>query len=533
MIAPTALIAHAIPRLLEGNGLRPRTPVGDEILFEGDLHGDPIWVMLTPAPHDSVGARRAMESLASRFKPGTPPTRGLALLVLLHGAGAQADLAALDKTTPREGTEPILRAVEIDLSDGTMRGDVDAIRPLRAVAKTIEKAARASLAGEEPPDLRAVVAEQTNLALAYRARRPWATWAMTAAIVALFLAQRWVPALKNAHLDEFRTPVSRPDLVVLSPLLMPPASPDQPMVILMIALTVISLLSLGSMIERLYGWAAYAAVWFLPAMGATWIAFREDWGATPGPTSAVFALMGATLAMGIVRRALPWTFRRSLLIGSAPILIVNILILVFTAREAARETLAAIALGGLLAAVLPFRPPLSARGGPLLVRLALWASAAACLYGLGLAAYRIAPKKAEAPTAQEYRSPEGWSATAPAGYRPEPPVSGGTTFKGLVSITIEVREEDLVGETPKEEMDRLHRQHTDHPEDRVSVFEAVTLPSGLWWRMRVSDPGGEADIYIGAVGDRSVKIAAQGEIGQVRTDEAQIRSVVASFRLGR
>ncbi len=530
MIAPTALIAHAIPRLLEGNGLRPHAPVGDEIVFEGEIHGDPFWVMLTPAPHDATGARRTMDSLAARFKPGKPPTRGIALLVLLHGTGAPADLAALDHATPREGTEPILRAAEIDLADGTMRGDVDAIRPLRAVAKTLAKAVRAALAGEAPPDLRAIVAEQTNLALAYRARRPWATWAMTVAIVALFLAQQWTVVLRGAMFwPQYRTPSSRPDLLFVNTILMPAPSETSGMVVLYLALTVISLLALGAMIERLYGWAAFFAMWFLPAVGAGWWAAKAGWLVLPGPTSPVFALMGATLAMGALRRALPWTFRRSLLVGSAPILLVNILILVFTAREAARETLLAIAGGGLLAAVLPFRAPLTERGGPLVARIAVLLAALACAGQVGRTAW-ILLRPAEVAKETPHASEEGWTATAPAGYRVETPAAGVTTFSASgVQITIEAREKHEVQEAPEREVARIRDQWSGLRGSRIAADEEVVTSRARWKRLRVEGET-EFDLYVGEVGEWSVSIRAVGNRGSTQRAAEDVRSVVESFR---
>ncbi len=529
MIPPTELIAHAVPRLLEERGLRPHAPVGDEILFEGEIADDPFWVMITPMPRDAVGARRAMESLASRFKPAQPASRGFGMLVLLRSAGQEPDLAALDATPPREGTEPILRATVLDLAEGTVTGNLGALKPMTGVAKTLERAAKAALAGESPPDLRAIVDQQVNLARAYRAARPWATWAVVATIGGLILVQRYVDPLKKIRLDRLLEGVWRWDLVLANTLLYPVAKEMElaSWGTLWLVLTVIGVLSLGALVERLYGRGAFLAMWFAPSLGAAYLAHRLHWGVGAGPVNAMLGLTGCTLAMGFLRRALPWPFRRGLLISSAPMMVI-FAIMIWPSGMGSLSIVAAVVGGALLAAVLPFRAPISTDGGPLALRAAAWGMAIACLGGVGLATYRAYLRPVEVPKASEYISPEGWSVTVPPGYKVTTPPDAGTVLDGAgMDITIEtmpVPEDGPLDRVVGEEREQFRRAGAG------IIDEKTEIQGCFWWNVRIDLGESSDEWYLGDVGDMRVRIQSTGGRGAVRRGAPDLRAVVESFR---
>lgn len=532
MISPSELIAHAVPRLLEERGLRPHAPVGDEILFEGKVAGDPFWVMVTPMPHDAAGARRTMESLASRFKPAQPATRGLAMLVLLRTAGQEPDLAALETIPPREGTEPILRAGVLDLTDGSLLGNFGAIRPMAGVAKTLEKAARAALAGEEPPDLEAIVDREVNLARAYRAARPWATWAVVAAIGGLVLVQRYLDPLKKLRLDRLLEGVWRWDLVLANTMIYPIAKEQElaSMGTIWLVLTVIGVLSLGALVERLYGKGAFLAMWFAPSLGAAYFGHRLHWGVGAGPISAMFGLTGCTLAMGFLRRALPWPFRKGLLVSSAPMMVIFGIMIWFSGM-ASLSIVAAVAGGAILAAVLPFRAPISADGGPLPLRLAAWGIAIACLGGTGLATYRAWLRPVEVPKVSEHVSGEGWRITVPPGYQVQEAGERHTVLKGA-KLSIHIETEPLEEEEPLDRAVGAIRERRRRAGNAI-IDEKMEFEGRPWWYMRIDDPVSRTDRYLGDVGGLRVMIEAAGERGAVDHGQADLRSVVESFRPSR
>lgn len=529
MISPSELIAHAVPRLLEERGLRPHAPVGDEILFEGVVAGDPFWVMVTPMPRDAAGARRTMESLGSRFKPAQPATRGLGMLVLLRTAGQEPDLAALEAIPPREGTEPILRAGLLDLADGSLTGNFGAIRPMAAVAKTIEKAARAALAGEKPPDLEAIVDREVNLARAYRAARPWATWAVVATVAGLVLVQRYLDPLKKLRLDRLLEGVWRWDLVLANTMIYPIAKEQEfaSMGTIWLVLTVIGVLSLGALVERLYGRGAYLAMWFAPSLGAAYLGHRLQWGVGAGPISAMFGLTGCTLAMGFLRRALPWPFRRGLLVSSAPMMVIFGISIWFSGM-ASWSIVAAVVGGGVLAAVLPFRAPISTDGGPLPLRLAAWGIAIACLWGAGLATYREYLRPDEAPKASEHVSEEGWSITAPAGYRVEKAEGGVTIVRNArLSISIETMPADEDGP-----LDRVVGAERERLRARGASLrdEKLEIGGNPWWWVHMDLGDASDEWYIGDAGGLRVRVHASGSRGAIQKGQADVRAVVDSFR---
>ncbi len=532
MISPTELIAHAVPRLLEERGLRPHAPVGDEILFEGEVIGDPFWVMITPMPRDLPGMWRAMESLAGRFKPAEPASRGFGMLVLIRSGGLDpdhADVAALAGAKPREGTEPVLRAVVLDLSEGSVTGDLGHLKPMKGVAETLEKSARAALAGEKPPDVEAIVDREVNLARAYRASRPWATWAVVAVIAAIVMVQHYTQYVERLKLDEYKTPANRWDLLLTSALVYPVGKQfDTGMIWLVLA--AIGVLSLGALVERLYGRAAFLAMWFAPSFAASYLAFKLEWGMAASPIGAMFGLTGCTLAMGFLRRALPWPFRKGLLISSAPMVLI-FAIMVWVSKMDALPIVAVVLAGGLLAAVLPFRAPISADGGPLALRAVAWGLAIASLWGVGLATYRAYLRTPEAPKAKEHVSEEGWTITVPAGYQVQQPGNRLTVLKGeKLSIHVET--------SPIEEEEPLDRQVGAIREQRRRVGHAIIdekmeIDGRPWWYMRVDDPVSRTDRYFGDVGGLRVMIEAAGDRGAVDLGQADLRSVVESFRPAR
>lgn len=529
MIPPTELIAHAIPRLLEEHGLRPHAPVGDEVVFEGEIAGDPFWVMLTPMPREAAGARRAMESLAARFQPSQPPTRRFGLLVLLCSTGADPDLAALAATPPREGTQPVLRAVAIDLADAAVHADLGGLRPMTQVVKTLEKGAKAALAGERPPDLGSIVDQQVALSQAYRAARPWATWAIVASVGALVVVQRHVDPLKKLRLDKLLEGVWRWDLVLANTMIYP-AVGEMGIDVVWLVLTVIGVLSLGSLVERLYGRAAFLSIWFLPSLLAAYASYKLSWGIWASPVSAMFGMTGATLAMGFLRTALPWSFRKSLLSGSAPMIVIFAL-MVFLSGMGAASIGAVVVAGGLLAAVLPFRAPITPDGGPIALRAATWGLAIACLGGVGLAVQRAWLRAEEAPKPTKFVSEEGWSVTAPPGYRVETPEGGGTTLTGgRLQITIQTMPIDAA-----EPLDRYVREIRQRWRRHGAWFsdEKEEIHGRVWWRLRIRDADGSEERYLADVEGLRVAIEASGEHGAVRDGERDVRSVVESFRASR